>query len=349
MKYVKLILFICILGIAVICGCNRESLQIESEGTTAFHTTEPGETKTTAEDETTSVSGTEYITEPQTEPPTEPQTEPQPEPPVEPISYIPYPENGKDIKFRNYVIPEYIYNLDSTYIPLGINMETAALDKMGRPQKLVDLQSLYGEKYNAVFIGSKEKEIYLTFTMGYEYYNDGIANTQRIMDICLEKNVPVIFFVDGGYVRYNAQMCQKIVENGFELGCHGYAHPSDGIATHTVEEQVYDVNLIWHVLYETTGVEPRYYRFGNSIWNERALALLDSLGFKTIFHSFAYRDWVTTEQPDPGETLQKMINSLHSGEIIYLHTVSNTSVEVLPEFIDAARERGYEFGMIPYE
>ncbi len=266
------------------------------------------------------------------------------------ISSVPisYPENGEYIKFKDYIISDRLFNLNRTHISLGYDKNNIVRDEFGRPMMFVNLQNTYGDKYNGLFVGSEEKVIYLTFTMGYEYYNEDIPNTQRIMDICMEKNVPCIFFVDGGYTQIASDLCKKIVENGFELGCHGWAHPSDGIATHSLAEQLEDVNLIWHRIYELTGKEPKYYRFGNSIWNERALALLDSLGFKTVFHSFTYRDWDIYNQPDPNETLQMMIDNLHSGEIIYLHTVSNTTVEVLPEFIDAARARGYEFEMVPY-
>lgn len=261
---------------------------------------------------------------------------------------VSYPENGQYISFKDYLISERIFNLDRTHISLGYDKDKVVRDDKGRPLMFVNLQKVYGDKYSVSFIGSEEKVIYLTFTMGYEHYNEGIPNTQRIMDICMEKNVPCIFFVDGGYTQVAPDLCKKIVENGFELGCHGWAHPSDGIATHSLAEQLEDVNLIWHRIYELTGTEPKYYRFGNSIWNERALALLDSLGFKTVFHTFTYKDWDIYNQPNPGTTLQMMIDNLHSGEIVYLHTVSNTSVEVLPEFIDAARERGYEFEMVPY-
>lgn len=182
--------------------------------------------------------------------------------------------------------------------------------------------------------------------MGYEYYNDGVANTDRIMEILKEKNVPAMFFVDGGYVRNNPEMCKKIVENGFILGCHGYDHPSEGVASYPIEEQLEDARKIYTAIYEITGVEPYYYRFGSGIWNERALALLSELGFKNVFYSFTYNDYDVNNQPDVASTLEMMINNIHDGEIIYLHTASNTSVAILNDFIDAARQKGYEFDIV---
>ena len=94
-------------------------------------------------------------------------------------------------------------------------------------------------------------------------------------------------------------------------------------------------------------MEPYYYRFGSGIWNERALALLSELGFRNVFYSFTYYDYDINNQPDVAQSLQNMIDNIHDGEIIYLHTVSNTSVALLADFIDAARAKGYEFELVP--
>ena len=251
------------------------------------------------------------------------------------------------VSFENFAITDEIKSLPTEVISLGYSRENTERDEYNRPVMIENIQQQYGDKYNSVFIGDENsKKIYLTFTMGYEYYNDGVANTDVIMNILKEKNVPAMFFVDGGYVRNCPEMCKKIVENGFILGCHGYDHPSDGVATLPIEDQLEDAKKIYNAIYEVTGVEPYYYRFGSGIWNERALALLSELGFINVFYSLTYYDYDTSNQPDEAETLQMMIDNIHSGEIIYLHTVSNTSVAILDDFIDAAREKGYEFGIV---
>lgn len=140
---------------------------------------------------------------------------------------------------------------------------------------------------------------------------------------------------------------KEIAANGFTVGCHGYSHPSDGIATHSLQEQVEDACMIYKLVYEVTGVEPYYYCFGSDIWNERALALMNELGFRCVFRSFAYRDYDRNNQPDPDEALKELVNELHSGEVLCLHTTSETSIRILADFIDEARARGYEFVALP--
>lgn len=249
------------------------------------------------------------------------------------------------VKTDEFTVPEYIYGLVSTKQSLGYGSHTQR-DEYNRPVIIENFENKYGEKYNAVFIGEEEKVIYLTFTMGYEYFNDGVPNTERILKILEEKNVKAAFFVDGGYAEHYPDMCKKIVESGNVLGCHGYEHPSTGVALYPVEKQVEDAKKIYSLLYGITGKEPYLYRFGSGIWSEQALALLYEMGFKNVFYSFTYYDYNVDEQQEPAEALQKLIENLHYGEIIYLHTVSNTNVQILGQFIDEAKSRGYEFKLI---
>lgn len=257
-------------------------------------------------------------------------------------------EKKDRVNFLDFTIPESIVGLDTQMISLGYSTTGCDRDEYNRPKYIENIEEMYGEKYNAIYIGEENsKKIYLTFTMGYENYNDGVPNTDVVMDILKEKNVPAIFFVDGGYVRNYADMCKKITDNGFVVGCHGWDHPSEGVASYSLDKQLEDAKNIYNAIYEATGVEPYYYRFGSGIWNERALALLSELGFRNVFYSYTYYDYDINNQPDVAVSLQNMINNLHDGEIIYLHTVSNTSVALLSDFIDAAREKGYEFELVP--
>ncbi len=254
---------------------------------------------------------------------------------------------GNKVNFDGFSVDSQLNSLSKEMISLGYSKTDCDRDEFNRPKVIENIQNQYGDKYNSVFIGDESKKvIYLTFTTGYEYYNDGVSNTDVIMNTLKSKNVPAIFFVDGGYVRNNAQMCQKIVNNGFKLGCHGWDHPSEGVASYPLDKQIEDAKQIYTNIYDITGVEPYLYRFGSGIWNEQALSLLNELGFKNVFYSFTYFDYDTSNQPDEASSLQSMIDNLHNGEILYLHTVSNTSMNILASFIDEARAKGFEFGII---
>lgn len=79
------------------------------------------------------------------------------------------------------------------------------------------------------------------------------------------------------------------------------------------------------------------------IFSEQSLAAAACFGYRTVLWSFAYADWDPDRQPSTEEALKKMEGRLHNGAIYLLHAVSATNTAVLGEFIDYAREQGYEF------
>lgn len=239
-----------------------------------------------------------------------------------------------------------ILGLSTEIKSLGYNKNSTERDEFNRPTYIESMQNMYG-KYNTYMIGKEdEKKIYLTFTIGTEYMYDGMYNTERIMNILSEKNIPAAFFVTGEYTERYPEMCKKIVDNGFIIGCHGYNHPSEGIASMDPATQIEDNNKIYNAIYDITGVHTKYYRPGSGIWNERSIAILNEMGFTTVLYSFAYYDYDVNDQPDVNETYELFVSNLHNGEILYLHTVSNTNVAILGKFIDEAISQGYTFGSV---
>ena len=57
--------------------------------------------------------------------------------------------------------------------------------------------------------------------------------------------------------------------------------------------------------------------------------------------SFAYVDWITDDQPDPSQALERIVSSAHGGGIYLLHSVSSTNAAVLGDAIDGLRAKGF--------
>ena len=88
------------------------------------------------------------------------------------------------------------------------------------------------------------------------------------------------------------------------------------------------------------------FRYPAGIYSEQSLALVNNLGYTSVFWSFAYKDWDPADQPDEKEALTKLKERLHPGAIYLLHAVSETNTNILGQFIDDTRAAGYEF--VPY-
>ena len=229
-----------------------------------------------------------------------------------------------------------INGLDTTGLDWG---QGGDKDQWNRPAGCLQYQEKYG-KYNAYFIKDEpeKKVIYLTIDEGYEY-----GCSPRILDTLKEKKVPAVFFVTKSFADQNNDLVQRMIDEGHEVGNHSVTHPAGGLYSQTVEEQTNEVTGLHDYIKNQFGYEMHLFRYPAGKFNEQSLALLNNLNYKTVFWSFAYLDYDVENQPDPAESLQKMIDCLHPGALYLLHAESETNTQVLGDFIDQARAQGYEF------
>ena len=189
------------------------------------------------------------------------------------------------------------------------------------------------------------KVVYLTMDNGYEFNN----NTASILDTAKDKQVPITFFVIGSYIENNPDLVKRMVEEGHTVANHSYTHPDSVKMLDEKGEEAFlaDIRRLETAFRDLTGREiARLYRTPSGIYSERLLYLMTREGYRTVFWSFAYQDWLTDDQPDPEKAKARILNQLHDGSVILLHAVSNTNTEILPELIDGIRARGYEFARL---
>lgn len=87
----------------------------------------------------------------------------------------------------------------------------------------------------------------------------------------------------------------------------------------------------------------KYIRPPKGEFSERSIKYTNSLGYKTVMWSFAYEDWNENNQPNEEDSIKKVTENFHNGEIILLHGNSRTNVNILDNIIKEAKNVGYEF------
>ena len=90
----------------------------------------------------------------------------------------------------------------------------------------------------------------------------------------------------------------------------------------------------------------RFFRPPEGAWSERALEVVEKLGYKTVFWSLAWADWDNNNQKTPEYAMEKLTTRVHDGAVILLHPTSETNVKILGDFIDQMKEKGYRFGSL---
>lgn len=267
----------------------------------------------------------------------EPESQPEQSEPDDNTSttYLPDVENNiadKDAMSADF---EEIGAVSSENVPWGPGTN---FDSEGKPIACVQLQQKYGA-YDADFVrtgGEFENKVFLTFDEGYEN-----GYTGAILDVLKEKQVKAVFFVTLSYVKSQPELVQRMIDEGHIVGNHTARHPNmTGLSVSDAYDEVADLH---NYMEENFGYSMYLFRFPEGAFSEQNIALLQKMGYRSVFWSFAYKDWDPDNQYDTDTAMKKVTGSLHSGEIFLLHAVSKTNTEILGDFIDYVRNAGYTF------
>lgn len=223
-----------------------------------------------------------------------------------------------------------VYALDNTVIGYGQGMST---DSLNRPLDALQFNERYGD-FDAFAVSQDEKRIIITFDQGYEN-----GYTADILDTLKEKNVKAIFFLTGDYAKKEESLVKRMIQEGHTLGNHGMTHASLPKLSQTEAEE--EIMSLHNFVLNNYGYEMQYFRCPCGEYSEQALETVQKCGYKTVFWSFAYVDWITDSQPSTAEGMKKLTESAHGGEILLLHSVSATNAQILGDVIDSFREQGF--------
>lgn len=208
-----------------------------------------------------------------------------------------------------------------------------AVDSENRPLDALAFDEQYAE-YDAYATTPDRSQIILTFDQGYEN-----GYTAQILDTLQEKNVSAIFFLTGDYAKKETELVERMIAEGHTLGNHGMTHAS--LPTLSASEAKAEIMDLHQYVLDTYDYEMQYFRCPCGEYSEAALETAQECGYRTLFWSDAYVDWKTDAQPDPAQSLERLEEHAHGGEILLLHSVSSTNAEILGDLIDALRADGY--------
>lgn len=210
-------------------------------------------------------------------------------------------------------------------------------NKDGTPSSVPnDVQNAL-EGRDAYFIGNTdEKTVYLTFDEGYEN-----GYTSKILDILKERNIPATFFVVKPYILENKDLIKRMVSEGHIVANHTSNH-KDMSKILDFEEFKSELEVPEELYFNIVGSDmPKFFRPPEGRYSESSLEYTKKLGYKTIFWSIAYVDWMPEKQPEPVSSLEILKSRTHNGAIILLHAVSKTNAEILPKYLDFLSSNGY--------
>ena len=197
-------------------------------------------------------------------------------------------------------------------------------------------------RYDAVYLGdTNDKVLYLTFDAGYEN-----GCTAQILDTLKAHNAKAAFFVVGNYLETAPELVQRMADEGHLVGNHTWHHYD---MSRIAEEQAFSAELtrVEEKYRELTGqAMKKYYRPPQGVYSEENLRMAQALGYRTVFWSLAYVDWLQDDQPTAEEAFSKLLPRTHPGAIVLLHSTSATNAAILDDLLTRWEEAGYRFGSL---
>ena len=197
-------------------------------------------------------------------------------------------------------------------------------------------------QYDAAYLGdTREKVLYLTFDAGYEN-----GCTEQVLDTLKKHQVRAAFFLVGNYIERNADLVRRMVEEGHIVGNHTMHHydMSRLSGKETFSKELTDLEDLFR---QTTGKElPKFYRPPQGVYSQDNLKMAKELGYKTVFWSLAYVDWLNDKQSTREEAFRKLLPRTHNGAVVLLHSTSKTNAEILDDLLTQWENLGYRFGTL---
>lgn len=216
----------------------------------------------------------------------------------------------------------------------------AGHDVPSLPAEFIYLEE-YGGRYIDRNADEQNKVIYLTFDAGYEN-----GNVEKILDTLCECNVKGAFFVLENLILREPELIKRMQREGHIVANHTATH-RDMTTVSTIDEFAAELSRLEEVYKSTVGCEmPKIYRPPEGKLTKKSLEFANELGYKTVMWSFAYADWDNNKQPDPEESVKRILDNTHNGMIILLHPTSATNAAIIGRLIDEWSAMGYRFGTL---
>jgi peptidoglycan/xylan/chitin deacetylase (PgdA/CDA1 family) len=206
----------------------------------------------------------------------------------------------------------------------------------------------------------KEQHIEKTYHMNENYYikpndekgekkvvlltfDDGPKEAEMInglIDTLDKHDAKAIFFVNGYRVKSHPELLKLIYEREQIIGNHAWDH--EDLKKMSASEAAKQVTDVQHIVKETIGVEPEFFRppFGSG--NDALKETVKQNGMLYMTWSNGSLDWDKSTQNKPDKVVQNVLDQLNPGSNILMHELPWT-VEALDDLLTKLENKGYSF------
>ena len=165
----------------------------------------------------------------------------------------------------------------------------------------------------------------------------------KIIDFLVPQKIPFTLFVSGKFIERNFQDLKNLYNTGLvSIQNHSYNH-NNHMELLSEEEIKEDVLKNENLIISLTGVKPKYFRFPTGNYDEKALRLVESLGYKVVHWTFPSGD--SDKKITKEMLIDHVIRNTKPGSILIFHANGRgyKTGETLPEIVRILKQKGYRF------
>ncbi len=243
-------------------------------------------------------------------------------------------------------------------IETSANVDVNTLGTYTVTYKVVDSSGESDTTTRKVIVTDQDSLVNGTVTDGVVYltFDDGPGKyTSKILDILDKYQVKATFFVTSQFPGY-LNMIKEEANRGHVVGVHTYSHKWS--IYNSVDDYLSDFNKMEQIVYEQTGVHPKYFRFpggtSNTVSRSHCQGIMTTLSKLMTEKGYVYFDWNVDSGDSHGKkaTASYVLNNIktyvkgNGSYIILMHDIQTSTKDALEDVIVYLKGKGYTFKSI---
>lgn len=186
-------------------------------------------------------------------------------------------------------------------------------------------------------VETDKKQIAISFDAAW-----GNDDTENLINILKEYDVPATFFVVGAWVDKYPESVKQLSDAGHMVQNHSNTHPyMTGLSSQQMIDELESCNQKIEAI---TGTRPTLFRPPYGDYNNSVIETVESVNMYAIqwdTDSLDWRDDATSES-----ICKRVTSKVKNGSIVLFHNDAEHTPEALPTILKCLKDEGYEFVFI---
>lgn len=186
-------------------------------------------------------------------------------------------------------------------------------------------------------VETDKKQIAISFDAAW-----GNDDTETLIQILKEYDVPATFFVVGAWVDKYPESVKALSDAGHQIQNHSNTHPHmPQLSKAQMKDEIESCN---QKIKSVTGVQPTLLRPPYGDYDNALIETMNELKMYTIQWDVDSLDWKENATPD--SICKRVTSKVKNGSIVLFHNDADHTPAALPNILKCLKDEGYEFVFI---